>query len=239
MAKPRGFDEVMIINPYDPAMPGVGMYAEPGAMAYYNEYPQMGWAGDPAYGLPDLGWYGAGYGAAEPIGYYAADPLAGYGQWPLGYAGYGAEPYGEPFFGYGEWGQPIYGAEPLGEWGEPYYGEPVYGEPMYGEPMYGEPMYGEPVYGEPMYGEPYADIADYGAGGEMVGYGLDPTLGGYVRDVPSPFNAGCPLPTNVSGVGEVEGFEGYEKPRHVSPTVTAFTAADVPMSMPEAFRPLW
>jgi hypothetical protein len=75
----------------------------------------------------------------------------------------------------------------------------------------------------------------------MVGYGEDPLgegMDGYVRDVPSPFNAGCPLPTNVSGFGEPP-LEGYMAPRQVSPSVTAFKAADMPISTPETFRPLW
>jgi hypothetical protein len=75
----------------------------------------------------------------------------------------------------------------------------------------------------------------------MVGYGADPLndgVGGYVRDVPSPFSAGCPLPTNVNGLG-APPLEGYHRPRKVSPTVTAYTDADTPISTPEAFRPLW
>lgn len=134
-------------------------------------------------------------------------------------------------------GRPVVRRRSHGGYGEPYaetpYGE-AYAESPYGEP-YAEPMYGEP-YAEPMYGEGYGDIADYGAG-EMPGWG-EPSLGGYVRDVPSPFNAGCPLPTNVNGLEDV-GLEGYQKPRQVSPTVTAFTAADAMESTPEAFRPLW
>src|ERR671911_142869 len=97
MRQRSGFDEVMIVNPHDPARDpretmflgidslagaaSLGDYAEPAEMAYYSEYPGAGSLGEPI----DLGWYGmpaygglAGYGELEPVGYYAADPLAGY-----------------------------------------------------------------------------------------------------------------------------------------------------------------
>lgn len=281
MSKAGRFDEVMIVNPFDPARDRAvflgsdslaraaapGDYAEPNAMAYFSEY--AGYAG---YGGLDGYAEWPGYGEMEPVGYYAEDPLAGYGEYPYalgGYAeypyalgayaeypyalgGYAENPYGIGYaeypyaLGYAEYPygmadyaeDPGYGEDPLGEYGEDPLGEPY---DAYAEELadYADPFGG---WGEPEIGEPDLAQADmgmgYGAMPEMVGYGEDPGMAGYVRDVPSRFNAGCPLPTNVNGLGE-PGLEGYVPPRQVSPSVTAFTAADTPVSTPETFRPLW
>ena len=101
----RPFDEVMIVNPYDPSIdgegeqlmfghygwPGFGYYAAPYA---YAEAPPMqpdsyGYADPSGYGDPY--GYAAGYGYGDPYAY--ADPYYGYGYGdPYGY-GY-ADPYG-------------------------------------------------------------------------------------------------------------------------------------------------
>ena len=108
-----------------------------------------------------------------------------------------------PAAGYAEY-PPGYAEYPPGFAEDPVHGYADYGE--YGD--YAE----EPLHD---YAETYADV---GAGPEMVGYGADPLndgMGGYVRDVPSPFTAGCPLPTNVNGLGAAP-LEGYQRPRKVS-----------------------
>ncbi len=117
---------------------------------------------------------------------------------------------------------------------------------MYG---WGEPdMYGqyEPVgyYAEDPYlsEDPYGEADPYGHYGEapeMYGWG-EPEMAGYTRDVPPAFNAGCPLPTNVSGFGETAPLEGYMQPSEVSPSCSGFTPQPGPApSVPETFKPLW
>ena len=89
----------------------------------------------------------------------------------------------------------------------------------------------------------------------MVGYGqyeplgeeypvggyAEPDIAGYVRETDPPFNAGCPLPTNVAGFGAAETLDGYERPRSVSATCDTFTPAPSPgpSAEPETFKPLW
>jgi hypothetical protein len=216
--------------------------------------------------LPDLSsLFGAmpnngmpAYGQVEPIGYYASDPLSGYAASSFG--AYADDPYGyaapfgyyaqAPYTDLGEDPFAAYAEDPLGEYDE-YDDYDDYSEDPLGDEPYGEEPYGEyaedpfSAYAEqPFAGyaeDPYGEAGDgYGMMPEMVGYGEEPpaAMGGYVPDVPSPFNAGCPLPTNVNGFGEPP-LEGYQRPRHVSPRVTAFRPADAPASSPEAFRPLW
>jgi hypothetical protein len=87
-------------------------------------------------------------------------------------------------------------------------------------------------YGEPQFAEEYPGMAYYGE--PEIGYG------GYVRDVAPAFNAGCPLPTNLSGFDDVDGFGGYSTPATVNPTCDQITpqpgTAPAP---PETFKPLW
>ena len=130
-----GFDEVMIVNPFNPQSNNqqqiklmrfhgsqgyygepIGYYAEPQDFAYYGQ-PANGYgyyAEPPAeYGYyaepPEYGYYAEppDYGEYEPVGYFAEEQ-------PYGY-------YGEPqeMVGYGEY-------EPLSEYpeGVGYYGEP-------------------------------------------------------------------------------------------------------------------
>lgn len=215
------------------------------------------------YAADPLAGYGetlAGYG--EP--YYGEYPLLGeypsigeypmMGQYPPQLGGYGYAAYGEPPYTYGElpFGEPMYGygayAQPPSGMGEPYADVGEYGEYVgdYGDYAdvgdFGEYAEYGADYGD--YGdiaEAYGDMSHmhgYGAG-EMVGYGDAPGMSGYVRDVPSPHNAGCPLPTNVNGLEGVGGLEGYQRPRDVSPRVTSFTSPEAPPPAPEAFRPLW
>lgn len=188
------------------------------------------------YGEP----YEVGYYAEPPeMGYYAEPVESYYGEAPE-YAGYGygvaAPYYGQVEPGYGE-------AEPVGYYAEElpfgYYGEDPYAAMGEYEPVAGCGEMPEMVgYGydgggydeyEPL-GEEYPGVADFGA----------QEVAGYVRDVPPAFNAGCPMPTNVAGLGEAESFAGYIRPTDVNASCQQFTpqAGGAP-SLPDTFRPLW
>src|SRR5215469_18018890 len=205
-----GFDEVMIVNPYDPrsnnqqhhqlmrfhespgyyGVPGYGAYPEPDQMAYY------GAPGYAAYPEPDqMAYYGApGYGA-----YPEPDQMAYYGE--SGYGGY-VEPeqgsYGSP--GFGQYVNPEMAAyEPIGYISEE--------QPLGWYPE----MAGYPD-DQPL-AEPYP---------EGIGY-YSPDISGYVRETATPaYNPGCPMPTNVAGFGDAEPFAGYQRPSTVNPTCEQF-----------------
>src|SRR5260221_721858 len=115
-----GYDEVMIVNPYDTRsnnqkQVNLMRYEQlPPEMGYYGEHPDMGYYGEPAgygyYAEPQDGYYGEhpDMGEHEPVGYYADE----YPSHPIGW-------YGDPeMVGYGTY-------EPLGEseQGVGYYGE--------------------------------------------------------------------------------------------------------------------
>lgn len=218
-ARPDGFDEVLIVNPYDPS---ASLPPQTTSLMQFHEAPEFGYYAEP----PELGYYGepelAYYGEGPELGYYAEPAELGY--------------YGEPpYLGY--YGEPPY----LGGYAEGpelgYYGEPA-------ELGY----YGEPAdlgyYAEPADLGYYVAEAP-----EMVGYheyeplGEDPLaeaeLNGYVRPERRRFNPGCPLPTNVAGFAEGP-LDGYVPPRPVNPRVTHFTP---PVAgggnTPDTFRPLW
>src|SRR5260370_4133019 len=106
MKNDRRFDEVMIVNPYDPAN-GAGEgakvmqfhYAQTPGYGYYSARPYGYYGATPGYGAWGSGWSGVpGYGyAAEPeiaqagdVGYYADD-------YPMGY-------YADPWEGT-QWGE--------------------------------------------------------------------------------------------------------------------------------------
>ena len=216
----------------------------PGDMGYYGEPPEYGQFAEPPYlseyypygevdpygsyaQVPELlGWgppyaYGEvepGYGQYEPMGYFAEEyPLASYGdEYPLGN-------YAEDYLTAG------YGAEyPVGAYAEDYPYQSL-GEFLPVEGYHEMPeMVGYGQY------EPFAE--EYPG---MMHYG-EPDIAGYVRDTPPIFNAGCPMPTNVAGVGEVQPLEGYVAPMEVSPSCEHFTPQPGPTpSVPETFRPLW
>ena len=235
----RDFDEVMIVNPFDPS---VGFEQGVRLMAYpYTEIPNIGYYGQP---LPPEGY---GYFADEPYqtyGYYGATPeQAGWGQ-PEPYPPYGP--------GYGYYG-PLYGQgqpepyEPVGYYADEYlpagYSDEYPPLGYYADDVYPSVEDYEPTVG--WYGQPVMppDYLQYGAPPEeypSMGYYGGPEYAGYVRDVPPPFNAGCPLPTNVAGFGAEEQLEGYVRPAEVSPTCERFTPQPGPTpGVPETFRPLW
>jgi hypothetical protein len=246
----RGYDEVMIVNPYDPqstnqqtnlmtfhATPEMGYYAAPTDYGYYADSPEMMgyYAAEPgAYGYyadqPEMGWYAdspemMGYYAAEPgaYGYYADQPEMGwYADSPeMGY-------YGDPGYGYySEPGIGYYGDqhEPIGyyadEWPMGWYGD-------------SPDLAG---YGD------YQPFSDYG---DEMSYYAQPEMAGYVRQTAPVFNPGCPIPTNVAGYNEgeqfaaEEPFAGYQRPMTVNASCGQFTPQPgVSDSMPDTFRPLW
>jgi hypothetical protein len=243
MRRRPGFDEVMIINPYDPGQeapqgvrPMMGYYAEPAdefaedpygyygyhddmddfsedEMGYYDEYPEM------------VGWGGLGYEDFEPMGYYAAEDD------PYGY--YADDAFDDYYDDYYDAYDPLaYYAEdeyePVGYYAEedPY--EP-YGR--YGEDPY-ELMgwYGEDPY--ELYGEDPDGLDDY--------WDYEPSISGYVRETAPTFNAGCPAPINVHGYGEDDELEGYVRPSTVNAACAKLTAQPGPRrSEPMTFRPLW
>src|SRR6266481_171744 len=143
-----GFDEVMIVNPFNPLSNNqqqiklmkffgpqhyfgkpMGYYGEPPDYGYYGEAPDYGYYGE----APDYGYYGEppDYGEYEPMDYLAEEqPYGGYAE-PPDYGEY--EPVGyfaeeQPYGWYGEPGEMVgYGQyEPLSEYphGVGHYGEP-------------------------------------------------------------------------------------------------------------------
>lgn len=260
MGRPK-FDEVMIVNPsdgnvntdqrvrlmrfhntYPSEMNGFaqpepyGYYGEPQAYGYYAQPEQYGYFAqeDPAYAEVDPAYgyyaqvdpnYGYGYyGDVDPTyGYYAeVDPAYGYyGQVDPNYGYYAEqEPAAWEGYDYGQYPEP----GPVG-----YYAEEVPVANYNQTPMgyYGQTPetygYSEP---QPQYESP------------AVGYYGEPEYSGYAREVSPPFNAGCPLPTNVSGIDE--GFAGYARPATVNASCNQFTEQPgSPAMAPDTFKPLW
>lgn len=83
-------------------------------------------------------------------------------------------------------------------------------------------------YGEQEFAEDYPGVSYYG----------ESDYSGYQREGEAPFNAGCPLPSNVSGFEE--GFAGYARPATVNPSCDQITpqSGSAP-STPDSFKPLW
>ncbi len=252
MKRARGFDEVMIVNPYDP---------RDGGGARLMQFHQVGWPGYGQYADPYAGYGLAGYGYAQPYGY--ADPY--------GYAGYGyAEPYAyAPPWGYGYPEDPNayagYGdyAEPYGEYAEPYgyYADPYgYPEPdafdgyAAQDDTVGYYAQDDPTNGyaaEPeadamagyAYADPYAaDPASYDAmngyaaeGDEMAGA----EYAGYVRSRRDRCAGRCGSPTGVAGPEE-GAFDGYTAPAGPGASCGDFRPGpDATVDVPDTFRPHW
>jgi hypothetical protein len=251
------FDEVMIVNPFDPStqqgVQHMRFHQVPGAMGYFAQAPQpqnYGYYGQPvaAYGQAAPA-YGAYAEPADPYGYYAEapEPYAGYAEPadPYGYYAEAADPYGyvaEPADPYGYYGEP---ADPYGDYAEAadpygYYGEPADPYGSYGEPAepYGSYAEMDPTYaGYLGYGAPggFAEMPempgyakpDPAMGQSAMSYYGDPYFAGYVRDQPPQYNPGCPMPVNVAGYEGAGDLSGYVTPSSVSPNCTQFTPQQV------------
>jgi hypothetical protein len=214
----RRFDEVMIVNPYDPSAPEgartMNFYRQPAGVGYYGESPEYGYYGEPEYGFAEADY--GDYGEMEPVGYYAESPeLVG---WGVGEdpTGMGCACGSGRTHGYGDYGDyggyiadrpprsipNVIAATNLNEYGEPEYGESEYGETDYGESDYGEAEYAGAGYGETDYGEPEYGESDYGE----------------------------------TDYGESD-FGAYVAPADVSPTCNNFTSPPAPTPVPDHFRP--
>jgi hypothetical protein len=236
--------------------PEVGGYAGADPYGYYGQPEQVYGYGytDPTYGY---------YGQPEQVygyGYYGEpEQVYGYGYYGEPEQIYGYGHYGQPeqIYGYGYYGQPeqIYG-----------YSDPTYG--YYGQAQEPTSWDGYGYYGDyrpedvgyyadeyPVGEYPDPTVMGYGQAPEMVGYGEPepyvngyPGVGysgesdysGYVREVqPAAFNAGCPVPTNVSGL-DGGGLDGFVRPRTVNPTCDRFIEQPgSPTLAPDTFKPLW
>jgi hypothetical protein len=246
----RRFDEVMIVNPYDPSVDGEG---EKVMLGHYGNWSGLGYYADP-YAYADdpsayAGSYGYGYGDPYAYGYGYADPY-GYGD-PYGYAN--AYGYAQPYYGYGM--QPpgygyAYGPEPseLQDSEADPFGDYAQDDPsMSAVPDEAFDGYGCSCGGRGGYGQddgygqnvpPPDDFAD----GDPNGYADPYGYSGYVPDAPSRFNAGCPMPVNagLSDDESMNGYEGYVPTANVNASCAGFRQG--PRSsrdVPDTFRPLW
>ena len=243
----------------DPAM---GCYGEPPeSYGYFAEEPYLAedlpyGEVDPAWGEPDP------YGQYEPLGYYGEEyPLGYYGEgYPLGYYGeeYPLGYYGQhypPLGYYGEHGpdrMPVLRADQAVAEDAGPAAEPVPAPEKVADRLV---TLARQTSAYVRFIEDPTLLGYYGQAPEMVGYGqyeplgeeypvggyAEPDIAGYVRETDPPFNAGCPLPTNVAGFGAAETLDGYERPRSVSATCDTFTPAPSPgpSAEPETFKPLW
>jgi len=252
----RGYDEVMIVNPYDPQSTN-----QQTNLMTFNTTPEMGYYAGPAdyYGYyaagPEMsydGYYGEPVGYGAPYGYYADQSDVGWYAEPSEVSYYGDPGYGyyadQPEMRY--YGDPGYGYYPQPESTYGYYGEPAMGH--YGDQFEPVGYYADewPMgwYADSSDMSGYADyeppLSDYP---ERVGYYAEPQMAGYVRQTDTPsYNPGCPMPTNVAGYGEHEQFSegdplsGYQRPKSVNASCEQFTPQPgVRDFVPETFKPLW
>lgn len=235
----RGFDEVMIVNPEERAGPARGVRLMP----YYDaNYPEMGGYADPVGDDPYAG-YGQEYVGPEEYGSCEGaepgdwgDPACGYAQADPGAVGYPSvgyvaqEPYAAP---YG------YAGAPYGYAGAPmafgYAGAPAaFGCAGEAPCPRCSGLSDEQLYGDDGYS------ADDGYAEEDARYADGPGMEGYTPDLPSRFNARFGIPGTLAGPDQQPPLEGFVRPREVGPVVRQFTPApEQPVSIPEAFKPLW
>jgi hypothetical protein len=228
MKRNLGFDEVMIVNPYEPgsnANQGVRFMrfnAAPPEMGYYSEPPaQYGYYGEPPvqygyYGEPPVqyGYYGE---PASDYGYYANSPER-YGEFAPGYnqaepVGYIAENYPMGYYG-DPYAMGAYAeSEPMGYYG--YYAEAPHMEGYYAE----APMEG--YYAEAPQMEGCNNCAPMGYYAEAPGYAQYAEAPGYAqyaeaREMPG-YAQYEPLAENYSEMGDYgaygadygESYAGY------------------------------
>lgn len=241
----KPFDEVMIVNPYDPSTDGEGeklMFGHYGwsGLGYYADpyaYAETPWTQAGAYGYADPYAYGDPYGYAG--GYEYADPYA----------------YADPYYGYGYgYADPYgyaYAPEPA-EFQDAQTADFAQDDPsIYGVPDDAFDGYGGYgcTCGGGGYGQGYvqgygqeAPPAEDFAQDDISGYADPYGYGGYVAERPSRFNAGCPLPVNV-GIGDdesISGYEGYVPTADVNASCSGFRRGPAsPADVPDTFRPLW
>ena len=251
----RGFDEVMIVNPFDPGSQlqgakymqfyrvpqGYGYY---GAPASYGYYPAPGYAGYGQYAPAQYGEQPAeypsyGYAEAPESGYM---PVAGYG---AGYPQYAEYPQYAAYPDYSEY--PDYLGYPYAEYPDvPGYAETNVPQDYAEYPVYTQnppSAYSEyPDHSEVMgYADTQPEYPQYAENPEMVGWGepTDQPFDGYVRARSAPYNPGCMLPTNVNGYGEMSGYSGYIPPATSNPTCNQFTGSATTPNVTDPFRPLF
>ncbi len=252
MKRARGFDEVMIVNPYDPRH---------GEGARLMQFHQVGWPGYGQYADPYAGYGFAGYGYADPYGYGEPYGYAGYG-----YAGpyaYAADPYAyalpygygypedtQAYAGYGEYAEPYgYYADPYGYPETPpdqfdgYAEDETVGyypqdDPFNGYAAEPEDAMAGGAYADP-YGEdpaPYDAMNGYAAEGDELAGG---DYAGYVRSRRDRCAAGCMAPTGVAGP-EDGAFDGYTAPAGAGASCGDFRPGpDATAEVPDTFRPPW
>jgi hypothetical protein len=219
MKRNRGFDEVMIVNPYDPGSndnQGVRLmrfYAAPPGMGYYAEPPA-----DPGYYAAPVNGYGYYAQAPGGYGYYAA-PANGYGY----YANLPDQPelYGDIAPGHDPYGPVGYvtGEYPMGSYGDPY-AMGYYGQPM-GYYADATDMDGYGGYGPMGY---YADTPEMPGYGPMGYYADTPETPGYG---PMGYYADTPETPGYGPMGyyaETPGYPRYEPMAAANPDVDGYGA---------------
>ena len=265
MGRPK-FDEVMIVNPSDGNFntdqrvrlmrfhntypPEINGYAQPEPSGYDVGPQAYGYYAQPA----QYGYFAQEVPANPPVdptyGYYAqVDPNDGYGYFADDDPTWGYYPQENPTYGYyaqeaepDRWEGYDYGHYEPAIYSQPgpmgYYAEDVPVGPYNQAPMgyYGEDVPVGPYNQTPMgygYGDPEPQYES-----PAVGYYGGPEYSGYAREVSPPFNAGCPLPTNVNGLDD--GFAGYARPATVNASCSQFTEQPgSPAVAPDTFKPLW
>lgn len=253
----RAFDEVMIVNPYDPGsqlqgakfmqfhyVPGYGYYQAPAGYGYYAapDYANYGYYGQQFPPQPNE------YGYVAVPQYGTVPEYQQYAEYPE-YAEYPDQPGYPQYAGYPYAAYPTYAEYP--EYAEyPDYAE--YPEYSGYAPGYAEyPIYAQnpaATYAEyptapvpPEYAEVPPDYPQYAENPEMVGWGeaAPQEFDGYQRARSAPFNPGCMLPTNVNGYGEMGAMSGYMPPTTPNPTCNQFTGSATTPNVTDPFRPLF
>lgn len=235
------FDELMIVNPissqgekfmrFYPVDPAAlsGYVAETPEVMGYAEYPEVGYFADPPPGFVEgVGYFaeapefaetpaemGYVYETPDTMGYYAEAPET---------VGYFAE--SPELMGYGEVA-------------------PEMGYFAVDSELAEAPAEMGYVYEAPEYVSEAPEMGYYAEAPELMGYGEtapefgyfaeDPyAIQGYVRDTGSGFNP------RVVPLENINGFEGYVRPKSINPTAEVVTPAEA-VSQPSGqwFKPLW
>jgi hypothetical protein len=267
MTRRPAFDDVLIVNPFDPDLPQQGAHAmrfrpiPAGLAGYafapyhhalhgYGPYaapPELSEAQLYGYQAAELGC-GGPYGRYQPVGYFADEPpMAGYpiAGYPVG--GYAAPGYPAPGYSMAGYPAPGYAEAPAPSY--PMAGYPVAGyaeappsgyagpPPLAAPELYG---YGAPEYAgyEGSYGAETSDQVGWPPDPAVSGYEEAPDFAAYVR--PQQAGASCPVMSNVAGVDESPAFEGYVRPPAGGPSCDQLTnAKERARRLPATLKPLW